>query len=123
MGCGGGGGEGAGTETETEGYFKQMVGCHLVDLEVSTCTWFGEACSFYYSPLLQHSFNHSYSWSTTLRPFAENDPTFLPLSEVQETFRHFTRDELEKIEQRIFDKKLQEKKKKERRQKNIQVSI
>ena len=24
----------------------------------------------------------------------------------QETFRHFTRDELEKIEQRIFDKKL-----------------
>ena len=39
----------------------------------------------------------------------------------QETFRHFTRDELEKIEQRIFDKKLLDKKKKERREKNIQV--
>ena len=40
---------------------------------------------------------------------------------VQDTFRHFTRDELEKIEQRIFDKKLSEKKKKERKLKNIQV--
>jgi hypothetical protein len=39
----------------------------------------------------------------------------------QETFRHFTRDELEKIEQKIFDKKLAARKKAERREKNIQV--
>ena len=40
---------------------------------------------------------------------------------VQETFRHFTRDELEKIEQRIFDKKLSDKKKKDRQKKNVEV--
>ena len=41
----------------------------------------------------------------------------------QETFRHFTRDELEKIEQRIFDKKLSDKKKKDRQKKNIEVGL
>ena len=40
---------------------------------------------------------------------------------VQETFRHFTRDELEKIEQRIFDKRLSDKKKKDRQKKNVEV--